>query len=319
MGDSRLTGSTDPAALLSRATALRAEVRAVTNAYRLVDDAADGYADWAVVSLYDVGADARLEALAGALTDGFARGVYVKRHVRGDQRRHDRADIAPAHPVAGEPAPEALLVDEHGMRLSARLFDGLSTGVFTDQRDNRLRVRGFARGARVLNLFAYTCSFSVSAALGGAVETVSVDLSKRALERGRENLALNDVPATAHRLVHEDVLSFVPRALKRGERFDVVVLDPPSFGTRARKIFSVERDYPALLRQAIELLSPGGRLLAVTNHRKTSVAGLRRMAEAAAHEADRHPVELRSFEAPSDHRFRVGGAPRAKSLLVTLG
>jgi 23S rRNA (cytosine1962-C5)-methyltransferase len=326
MTERSLTGSTEPSALLSRAAALRAEVRAVTNAYRLVDDAADGcpnmtvdcYADWAVLSLYDSSADARLEAIAGALTHGFARGVYVKRHVRGDQRRRDRADVAPSSPAAGEPAPETVLVDEHGMRLTARLFDGLSTGLFTDQRDNRRLVRELAHDARVLNLFAYTCSFSVAAALGGAAETVSVDLSKRALERGRENLAQNGVSSSDHRLVHEDVLSFVPRALRRGDRYDIVVLDPPSFGTRARKTFSVERDYSALLQQTIELLAPGGRLLAVTNHRKTSLSELRRMAESAALGARRIPVTLRGLEPPSDHRYTVASAPRAKSLLVTV-
>lgn len=321
-----MTASTQPAELLSRAAALRAEVRAVTNAYRLVDDAADGYpdltvdcyADWAVVSLYDSSVDDRLEPLSAALVGGFVRGVYVKRHVRGDQRRRDRADVAPAIPVAGDPAPATVLVDEHGMRLAAHLYDGLSTGLFTDQRNNRRLVRELARDARVLNLFAYTCSFSVSAALGGAAETVSVDLSKRALERGRENFEQNELPSPKHRLIHEDVLTFVPRAIRRKERYDLVVLDPPSFGTRARKTFSVDRDYAALLRQTVELLAPGGRLLAVTNHRKTSLAELRGMAEAAALGARREPVTLRSLEPPADHRYTVGSAPRAKSILMTV-
>ena len=319
-----LTESADLARLLSRAAALRAEVRAVTDAYRLVDDVADGcpnltvdcYADWAVVSLYSRSAEDVVEPLAQALVGGLARGVYAKRYLRGDPRRRAREDVAPPDPIAGEPAPERVLVREHDMRLGARLCDGLSTGLFTDQRDNRRRIRDLARDARVLNLFAYTCSFSVSAALGGAAETLSVDLSKRALDRGRENFGQNGISMPAHRFVHEDVLSFVPRAIRRGERFDIVVLDPPSFGTRGRKTFSVERDYATLLRQSFELLAPEGRLLAVTNHRKTGLAGLRSMTEAAAVAADRHLMALESPVAPIDHRYTVEGAPRAKSVLV---
>jgi 23S rRNA (cytosine1962-C5)-methyltransferase len=322
-----LTGSTDLARLLSRAAALRAEVRAVTDAYRLVDDAADGcpnltidcYADWAVVSLHDSSAEEVVEPLARALIGGFARGVYLKRHVRGDPRRSQREDVAPPNPIAGEPAPERVLVREHAMQLGAWLYDGLSTGLFTDQRDNRRRIRDFARDARVLNLFAYTCSFSVAAALGGAAETLSIDLSKRALDRGRENFAQNGVSTSAHRFIHEDVLSFVPRAIRRRERFDIVVLDPPSFGTRGRKTFSVERDYAALLRQVFELLAPAGRLLAVTNHRKTSLAGLRRITETAAGASGRQLIALENPAAPTDHRYAVEGAPRAKSILVRVG
>ncbi len=240
------------------ALARRASIASVTTAYRLVDDAADGcpgltvdrYDDWAVLSVLDDRPSDRLAVIARALVATGVRGVYLKRRLRGDLRRRAREEVAPRGPFTGEAAPAELTVSEHGMLASVSLDDGLSTGLFTDQRDNRQAVRAMSRGARMLNLFSYTCTFTVAAALGGAAETVSVDLSRRALDRGRSNLALNGVLGPQHRLVHEDAVSFTARQRRRGPRFDVIVLDPPSFGSRARGAFSVDRDYPALPRDA---------------------------------------------------------------------
>jgi 23S rRNA (cytosine1962-C5)-methyltransferase len=299
-------------------------VTRTTNAYRLLDDAGDGtpgilvdrYADWLVVFVED-GPATLLPSLTEALA-GLSRGVYLKHRRIGDARRAERADIAPEAPIAGEPAPSELVVDEYGMQFGVALADGLSTGLFTDQRENRRLVRALSAGARVLNLFAYTGSFSVAAALGGAKETVSVDLSKRALERARTNFERNGVPAGGHRFVKEDAVAYVARALRRGERYDIVVLDPPSFGTGTRRAFSVERDYAPLATNAAALLAPGGRLLAVTNHRKTPAAKLRATITLAARATGRSVAELVELPAPDDHPHRPFGDPVAKSVMLTL-
>jgi 23S rRNA (cytosine1962-C5)-methyltransferase len=312
--------------LVARAVSLRADVAAITTAYRVLDDAADGcpgvtvdrYADYAVVALYEDAAATWLLPLAEALVASFARGVYVKHHTRGDLRQKERRDVAPALPVTGEPAPDEVSIEEHGMRLGVALHDGLSTGLFTDQRDNRRLVKDLSKDARVLNLFSYTCSFSVAAALGGAAETISVDLSRRALERGRQNLARNALPLEGHKFFQEDAMAYVARAARRGERFDVVVLDPPSFGTRGKGTFSVERDYAPLAERVLTLVAPGGHLLAVTNHRKTSANDLRTLLDDAARRSGRIPLTLRELSPPADHRFRPGGEAVAKSILVSL-
>jgi 23S rRNA (cytosine1962-C5)-methyltransferase len=311
---------------LARAAAQRACVRAETTAYRLIDGAADGFAgvavdcygEWAVVSVYDASAESVVAPLGGELVRGGTRGVYVKRHTRGDPRRKERSDVAPAVPLAGEPAPPGLTVDEHGMRFGVWLDDGLSTGLFTDQRVNRQRVRALSRGARVLNLFAYTCSFTVAAALGGAVETVSVDLSNRALARGRENLDRNGIALAGHRFIREDALAFLGRAGRRGEGFGVVVLDPPSFGTSGRRTFSVERDYAELVALATRVLAPEGRLLAVTNHRKTTSVRLVQMLRDAAHTCGRRVADVQTPPPPSDYPDCRDGEPVAKSVLVAM-
>jgi len=326
MREATIPDATTLRRLLDRAASRRAQVRERSTAYRLLDGAVDGfpglavdcYGPWAVISTYHDDAEALVAPVAAQLVGSSARGVYVKRHARGDLRRTERDDVAPAQPIAGEPAPSELTVDENGMRFGVWLADGLSTGLFTDQRDNRKRIRDLCRGVRMLNLFAYTCSFTVAAALGPAVETVSVDLSNRALERGRANLARNGVEPAGHRLLREDALTYLSRAGRRGERFDVIVLDPPSFGTRGRKTFSVERDYAELARLATAVLAPGGRLLAVTNHRKTTSARLQGWLADAVQRSDRHIAQLQVLPPPSDHPDCRDGEPAVKSILVSV-
>src|SRR5690606_18924996 len=169
-------------------------------------------------------------------------------------------------------------------------------GLFIDQRDNRQRVRAASGGLAVLNLFAYTCSFSVAAALGGAREVTSVDLSKRALERGKDNFRLNGLQPKQHRFVSEDALKWLARAKRRGQTFDLVVVDPPSFATRGKATFNVQSGYRALVARALSIVTPGGALLAVTNHRKTSPRKLCAMLKQAAADAGRELVSLRPIK-----------------------
>jgi 23S rRNA (cytosine1962-C5)-methyltransferase len=310
--------------LLAKAAERRDAIARVTDAFRLIDDAADGmpgvvvdrYADWAVLSVMDERADAQATAIAAALVEHGFHGVYLKRRPRGDARHADAAELAPPSPILGSEAPADLAVREHSLRFRVALGDGASTGLFTDQRDNRELVRRAAEGARVLNLFAYTCSFTVAAAVGGAAETVSVDLSRRALSRGGENLALNGVAGERHRLLKSDAVQFLSRMVRGGTRFDLVVLDPPSFGTRARGTFSVERDYSALATQCFSVLAPGGRLLAVTNHRKTGPEAFVALLRDAARTAGRRVESLEPLAMPADHSHRPLGEPPTKSAIV---
>ncbi len=141
---------------------------------------------------------------------------------------------------------------------------GYSVGLFIDQRENRRFVRELAPGT-LLNCFAYTCSFSVAAATVGA-KTVSVDLSKKSLARGRENFALNSVATTDHRFIADDVMEVLPRLARRGEKFDVIILDPPTFSRSHRgKAFQVENDFERLLLAALEVAERNARILLSTN------------------------------------------------------
>ena len=156
------------------------------------------------------------------------------------------------------------IVMERGLRYEIDFSGGYSAGLFFDQRENRSFVRK-ARPERALNCFAYTCSFSVAAAIAGA-RTVSVDLSQKSLERGRQNFALNNLPATGHQFIADDVFEVLPRLVRKGEKFDLIVLDPPTFSRSHRgKTFKVQSDFESLLTDALEVADRNARILLSTN------------------------------------------------------
>ncbi len=156
------------------------------------------------------------------------------------------------------------IATERMLRYGIDFSAGYSVGLFIDQRENRRFVRDLAPKT-LLNCFAYTCSFSVAAASVGS-RTVSVDLSKKSLARGRENFALNALPTNDHRFIADDVMTVLPRLARKEEKFDVVILDPPTFSRSHKgKTFQVESDYETLLLAAIEVVAREGHILLSTN------------------------------------------------------
>lgn len=165
---------------------------------------------------------------------------------------------------------------ESGLKYEVDFASGYSVGLFCDQRDNRLYLRSLAP-RRVLNTFAYTCAFSVAAAAEGA-ETLSVDLSKSSLNRGRRNFELNGIAPDGHRFIADDVLAVLPRLAARGETFDAIILDPPTFGRSSpKRAFRAERDYEDLIAAALACASPGASILLSTNCTSLDAFKLRSM------------------------------------------
>jgi 23S rRNA (cytosine1962-C5)-methyltransferase len=159
------------------------------------------------------------------------------------------------------------VVSEGGMSFGLDFAAGYSAGLFIDQRANRALVRRLGKG-KVLNTFAYTCSFSVAAAIGGA-QTTSVDLSKKSIARGQENFRFNQLRPDqewGHRFYSDDVLDVMPWLVRRKESFDVVILDPPTFsrGNGGRR-FQVETGLDELMRLALELAAPNAKILLSSN------------------------------------------------------
>jgi 23S rRNA (cytosine1962-C5)-methyltransferase len=172
-------------------------------------------------------------------------------------------------------------VREAGVRYGLDFAVGYSAGLFIDQRVNRARVRDL-KPKRLLNTFAYTCSFSVVGAWAGA-ETVSVDLSRRSLTRGEENFRRNGLdPQSGHRFIADDVLAVLPRLARRGEKFDAIIVDPPTFSrNQAGAAFQVQRDFDQLVMLALEVASPGAKILLSVNHSEMRVADLERAGRSA--------------------------------------
>ena len=177
-------------------------------------------------------------------------------------------------------ATEAFVVEEGGNRFEVQFDTYLDTGLFLDHRPLRTRVAetlarraGAGTGVRFLNLFAYTGSFTVYAARAGADRSTTVDLSNTYQAWTARNLALNGIDASGHRLVRADALSWLSDAVAAAERYDVIVLDPPSFSNskRMQGVLDVQRDHVRLVSQCHDLLADGGELFFSTNLRSFSI------------------------------------------------
>jgi 23S rRNA (cytosine1962-C5)-methyltransferase len=242
-------------------------------AYRLYDRdipefplAIDRYADWLHVQVFE-----KRRSLADGDIADIRRGLADALHVPLAQvvikhRRRQRG-LAQYERRQQTGAP-CFTVGERGLRFEVNLMRYLDTGLFLDHRDTRQMIRERADGKAFLNLFAYTGSFTVYAAAGGARRTVTVDMSRTYQAWSRRNLIHNRLDdADRHRFVQADVMAFVARVQASQARFDLIMLDPPSFSNSKRMLttFDVQRDQVGLLRATLTLLAPGGELFFSNN------------------------------------------------------
>lgn len=281
--------------------------------------AIDLYSAFAVAHCSSPEASARSQEVARCLVDRGVLGVYAKFRPKQANTLADtrREELAPVHPLVGMEAPSPMEVLENGDPFLVRLNDGLSTGIFLDQRANRRRVRELAQGRRVLNLFAYACAFSVSAAQGGAASVLSVDIAKPALAWGQENLRLSGhTDPRRFRFVADEALTFLKRCAVRGDRYDLILLDPPSYASTKDSRFTVEHDYRGLAQAALTVLAPGGHLLACTNHRGVPSSRFLRFLEDAARGARRELRHLSLLPPPEDFPEPPGTEPYLKAALL---
>ncbi|MCM2281575.1 MAG: class I SAM-dependent methyltransferase [Bdellovibrionaceae bacterium] len=184
-------------------------------------------------------------------------------HLRRDRGRNPNEQSTWA---SSSELPETWTGEENGLRFEFRSNQGLSSGLFLDQRANRGWVRKTARGKKVLNLFCYTGGFSVAAAAGGAERTVSVDLSRNFLEWSRRNFALNDLEPATHEFRAMEAREFIKYATKKELRYDLIICDPPSFGRSEKGVFRIEKELRPLIVSLAPLLSTGGQLLVSCNY-----------------------------------------------------
>lgn len=159
---------------------------------------------------------------------------------------------------------------EYGVKFKINLIDYLDTGLFLDHRETRHHIASISKDKSVLNLFAYTCSFSVHAALAGASFTKSVDLSNTYCDWGRDNFELNHLPENTNLITRADCLIFLTEEVASKATYDIIIIDPPTI-SRSKKMtgmFDIQKDYPFILTKALKLLSPGGIIFFSTNFRK---------------------------------------------------
>lgn len=240
----------------------------LTTAYRLFNQEGDGfggltvdlYGDYAVFSWYNSYVYQIRQTISEAFRQVFPEvlGDYEKIRFKG-------LDYESAH-VYGQEAPDFFTVLENGVLYQVFMNDGLMTGIFLDQHEVRgSLVDGFAMGKSLLNMFSYTAAFSVAAAMGGASQTTSVDLAKRSRELSQAHFQANGLSTDEHRFIVMDVFEYFKYAKRKNLTYDVIVLDPPSFARNKKQTFSVAKDYHKLISQSLEILNPGGIIIASTN------------------------------------------------------
>lgn len=285
-------------AAVARAVAARAPLAAAGHtAYRLLHGEGDGlpalvadrYGRFAVMQAHADAVRPHLVTVARSLL----REVRLKGVVL---RTRDGLE-----PLVGELPPPEETVRENGLRFLVDMRRGQKTGLFLDHREHRATVRDLADGLRVLNLFAYAGGFSVHALAGGAAEVWSADAAAPALRDADRNVRLNGLPPERHRGVEEDVFALLPRLADEGERFDLVILDPPSLARRKAQRVRAEAAYRRLNEGAARLVAEDGLLATASCTAQVSPKAFEAAVRAGLRGAGRSGRLMLRGDQPSDH------------------
>ncbi len=279
-----------------------------TTAFRVFNGEGDGvggltidyFNGYYLLTWYSLGIyEFRVNILEALKHNVAYKGIYEKKRFDSKGKYLDDAEDF----VCGIKAPSPIIVKENSANFAIYLDDGAMVGVFLDQRDVRKTIREkYAKGKTMLNTFSYTGAFSVFGALGGALKTTSVDLAKRSLSKTKEQFSINGIDAITQDIIVEDVFNYFKYALRKKLSFELVVLDPPSFARSKKHTFSASKDYVKLLKEAIQITSKGGVIVASTNSANFSMMTFRDFINRAFKELNcRFGVE-ESFSLPKDFR-----------------
>ncbi|MCY6484146.1 class I SAM-dependent rRNA methyltransferase [Clostridium aestuarii] len=202
--------------------------------------------------------------------------------------------------VCGRKAPEPLIVKENGVNFAIYLNDGAMVGVFLDQKEVRKSIRDkYSKNKTVLNTFSYTGAFSMFAAKGGAI-TTSLDLAKRSLDKTIENFNINNIDYKKHNIIVEDLFVYFKQIKKNNIKFDMVILDPPSFATSKDNSFSAARDYKDLVKSTIEITEDEGMIIASTNCSTFNMIKFKKFIDKAFEESNKKYQIIEEHQLPKD-------------------
>lgn len=285
-----------------------------TTGYRLIYGENDGlpglvvdrYATTLVIKLYSAAWIPHLPAVVVALQalEPFAR--FVLRLSRNAAELPEQLyGLRDGMLLDGAPLTEPLVFLENGLRFEADPINGQKTGFFLDQRENRATVEGLAADKRVLNVFAYNGGFSLYAARGGAHAVTSLDISQPALAAAERNFALNrtnpTVAAADHQLLAGDAFALLAQLAAAGERYDLVIVDPPAFAKRQREVTRALGAYAQLTRLGLGVLAPAGTIVLASCSSRISALAFVQNATLAAKQAGRPLSIFQQSGHPLDH------------------
>ena len=297
-------------ARIEAAIARRADVRARSDAMRLVHGESDGlpglvvdrYADTLVVQILSAGAE-RWRPIWGPLLT----------QLTGAKSVYERSDVE-VRALEGLPSRTGALIgdaqghvriEEDGIAYEVDIAKGQKTGFYLDQRDNRALAGSLAQGAEVLNAFCYTGGFSLSALKGGAKHVMSLDTSEEALALARRNVALNGLDAARAEWLAADVFAQLRKFRDQGRKFDLVVLDPPKFAPTEKHVANAARAYKDINLWAMKLLAPRGHLLTFSCSGAVSPDLFQKIVAGAAADARADLQVRRHLGAAPDHAVSI--------------
>ncbi|MEX7634985.1 23S rRNA (cytosine(1962)-C(5))-methyltransferase RlmI [Serratia marcescens] len=275
--------------------------------YRLIAGESDGlpgitidrFQNFLVLQLLSAGAEYQRPALLSALQHCYPEcSIYDRSDVA--VRKKEGLPLAQG-PVLGDLPPELLPITEHGMKLLVDIQQGHKTGFYLDQRDSRLAARNYSAGRRVLNCFSYTGAFAVSALMGGCAQVISVDTSQAALDIAKQNVELNKLDLNKAEFVRDDVFQLLRNYRTQGEKFDLIIMDPPKFVENKNQLASACRGYKDINMLALQLLNPGGILLSFSCSGLMPTDLFQKILADAAVDAGRDVQFIEQFRQAADH------------------
>ncbi|QPI33851.1 23S rRNA (cytosine(1962)-C(5))-methyltransferase RlmI [Serratia sp. CMO1] len=275
--------------------------------YRLIAGESDGlpgitidrFQNYLVLQLLSAGAEYQRPALLSALQHCYPEcSIYDRSDVA--VRKKEGLPLAQG-PVLGDLPPELLPITEHGMKLLVDIQQGHKTGFYLDQRDSRLAARNYSAGRRVLNCFSYTGAFAVSALMGGCEQVISVDTVQAALDIAKQNVELNKLDLSKAEFVRDDVFQLLRNYRAQGEKFDLIIMDPPKFVENKNQLASACRGYKDINMLALQLLNPGGILLSFSCSGLMPTDLFQKILADAAVDAGRDVQFIEQFRQAADH------------------
>lgn len=280
-----------------------------TTAFRVFNGEGDGFGGLTIdyfdgfylLSWYSEGVYTFKEEVVSALQNvAEYKGIYQKKRFDTKGQYIEEDDF-----VAGERGEFPLIVKENGINFAIYLNDGAMTGIFLDQRDVRNAIKEkYAKGKMVLNTFSYTGAFSVAASLGGAMKTTSVDLAKRSNSKTIEQFSVNDIDYESQDILVMDVFNYFKYAKRNELKFDLVILDPPSFARSKKYTFSTSKDYTNLMKEAIAITEKDGVIVASTNSASFGMKKFKGFIDKAFKEEGKKYNIVEESTLPADFRVR---------------
>ena len=282
-----------------------------TNTYRLIFSEADflpglivdRYADYLSVQILTSGIELHKEVILNELQT-LLNPIGIFDRSDSSARTHEGMEASNGGVLRGAEPPEYVTVKENDIFYDINISTGQKSGFYCDQRDNRRLVAGYSKGKKVLDCFSYSGGFSLNAMQNNASEVVSVDSSALALETLKRNIIANHFEDRVHRLIQSDVNKQLRAFRESGEKFDVIILDPPKYAPSRSALNKASRAYKDLNRQAMLILNEGGLLATFSCSGAVDLSTFKQIVAWAALDAGKEVQFIHQFSQPEDHPVR---------------